>query len=81
LLPDGTIASMPEQANAVSARYFTAQAPPEATLKAVSCGPFQDRPACQVSAQVQSAGWLLPKRWIAVNAVGYLAYGVTQGDQ
>jgi hypothetical protein len=30
---------------------------------------------------VRSAGWLLGETWINVNAVGYLAYGVTEDDQ
>jgi len=81
LLPDGTIESLPAQANTVAASFFHAQAPPEATLGSVSCGLIQERPACRVSAQVRSAGWLLPETWIGIQAVGYLAYGVTEGDQ
>jgi hypothetical protein len=81
LLPDGTIEPTPAQANAVAASFFTAQAPPDAALGGVLCGLIQERPACRVSAQVRSAGWLLPETWIRVNAVGYLAYGVTEGDQ
>ncbi len=81
LLPDGTIESLPSQANTVAASFFRSQAPPEATLGGVSCGLIQERPACRVSAQVRSAGWLLPETWIDINAVGYLAYGVTEGDQ
>jgi hypothetical protein len=81
LLPDGTIESLPSQANTVAASFFRSQAPPEATLGGVSCGLIQERPACQVSARVRSAGWLLPETWIGIRAVGYLAYGVTEGDQ
>jgi hypothetical protein len=81
LLPDGTIEPLASQARAVAASFFAAQAPPEAALGNVSCGLIQERPACRVSAQVRSAGWLLPETWIGVNAVGYLAYGVTEGDQ
>ena len=81
LLPDGTIESLPSQANTVAAAFFRAQAPPEAALGGVSCGLIQERPACRVSAQVRSDGWLLPETWIGVHAVGYLAYGVTKGDQ
>jgi hypothetical protein len=81
LLPDGSIEPMPSQANAVAASFFRSQAPPDATLGGVSCGLIQERPACRVSARVRSAGWLLPENWIGVNAVGYLAYGVTEGDQ
>jgi hypothetical protein len=81
MLPDGTIETLPVQAQTVASSYFAAQALPEATLGSVSCGLIQDRPACQVSAQVRSSGWLLPKQWISVHAVGYLVYGVTEGDQ
>jgi hypothetical protein len=81
LLPDGTIEPNPSQANAVATSFFTAQAPADAALGGVLCGLIQARPACRVSAQVRSAGWLLPETWIRVNAVGYLAYGVTEGDQ
>jgi hypothetical protein len=79
--PDGTVESLPVQAQAVASSYFAAQALTEANLESVSCGLIQDRPACQVSAQVRSSGWLLPKQWISVQAVGYLVYGVTKGDQ
>jgi hypothetical protein len=81
LLPDGTLEPRPVQAQAVAGSFFSAQAPPEAALGGVSCGLIQERPACRVSARVRSAGWLLPETWIGVNAVGYLAYGVTEGDQ
>lgn len=81
LLPDGTIEPFSSQANAVATSFFAAQAPPEASLGGISCGLIQERPACRVSARVRSAGWLLPETWINVNAVGYLAYGVTEDDQ
>jgi hypothetical protein len=81
LLPDGTIDSDVSLAQQVATAYFAAQAPQEAALGSVSCGLVQNRPACQVSAAVQSAGWLLPPQWITVHAIGYLAYGVTEDDQ
>lgn len=81
LLPDGTIEPYSSQASAVATSYFNAQTPPDASLVGVSCGLIQERPACRVSARVRSAGWLLPETWINVNAVGYLAYGVTKDDQ
>ena len=81
LLPDGTIEPFSSQASAIAASFFVAQAPPEASLGGISCGLIQERPACQVSARVRSAGWLLPETWINVNALGYLAYGVTEDDQ
>jgi hypothetical protein len=79
--PDGSIEPLSSQASSVASSYFSAQAPPEATLGRVSCGLIQERPACQVSAQVRTTGWLLPETEIGVNAVGYLVYGVTEGDQ
>ena len=81
LLPDGAIDSDVSLAQQVATAYFAVQAPPEAVLGSVACGLVQNRPACQVSAAVQSAGWLLPPQWISVHAVGYLAYGVTEDDQ
>ena len=81
VLPDGSLEASPAQAKALAAAYFSAQAPPQATLGLVGCGLFQKRPACRVTAQVQSAGWLLPRQWIGVSAIGYLVYGVTEGDQ
>jgi hypothetical protein len=81
LLPDGTIESSSSQASAVAASFFAAQAPPQSSLGGISCGLIQERPACRVSARVRSAGWLLGETWINVNAVGYLAYGVTEDDQ
>jgi hypothetical protein len=34
-----------------------------------------------VTVQVQSAGILLPQSWMTIRAQGYLANGVTRGDQ
>jgi len=79
--PDGTMEPRPAQAHTVAAWFFRSQAPPQATLRGVSCGLIQERPACRVSARVRSAGWLLPETWTGITAVGYLAYGVTEGDQ
>jgi Flp pilus assembly protein TadG len=81
LLPDGTIEPFSSQASIVATSFFTAQAPPEAAFGGVSCGLIEERPACRVRARVRSAGWLLPEIWISINAVGYLAYGVTEDDQ
>lgn len=80
VLPDGTIMSTPE-GGSVAAAYFYSQAPSYIRMSAVSCGRYQGRPGCWVRAQVQSAGILFPKRWIMVNAIGYLAHGVTREDQ
>lgn len=80
VLPDGTITATAE-GNEIAARYFNAQRPGYAHLVSVSCGRHQDRPACFVQAQTQSAGYLLPARWVTVRAIGYLAHGVTRGDQ
>lgn len=80
VLPDGTI-TVTTAGNGIAATYFHAQRPVYAQLQRVSCGRHQDRPACFVTAQVRSAGYLFPARWIHVNAIGYLAHGVTRGDQ
>ena len=80
LLPDGTV-TVGSRGSAVAAMYFNGQLPTGARLVSVSCGRYQGRPACWVTAEVQSPGYLLPERWITVNAIGYLAHGVTEGDQ
>ena len=80
VLPNGTIIAT-TRGNSIAASYFNSQIPGHAHLSSVSCGRQQNRPACIVQAQVQSAGYLLPSRWITVNAIGYLAQGVTRGDQ
>lgn len=80
LLPDGTV-TVGSRGSAVAAMYFNGQLPTGARLVSVACGRYQGRPACWVTAEVQSPGYLLPERWITVNAIGYLAHGVTEGDQ
>jgi len=81
LLPDGRLDMAGSQAENTAANFFRAQAPDGAVLGAVSCGLVGNRPACRVNAAMESAGMLIPKRWINVSAVGYLAYGVTEDDQ
>ena len=80
VLPDGTITAT-TAGNHIAATYFNAQHLGHAQLLSVSCGRHQGRSACFVTAQVRSAGYLLPSRWVAVRAIGYLAHGVTRGDQ
>jgi Flp pilus assembly protein TadG len=80
VLPDGTI-SATSAGNAIAVDYFNAQRPAHAQLISVSCGRHQGRPACYVTARTRSAGYLLPARWVTVRAIGYLAHGVTRGDQ
>ena len=80
VLPDGTL-TVSSQGDIIAASYFNALAPDPAVLTNASCGIHQGRPACWLQAQVCSAGYLLPKRWITVSAIGYLAHGVTHGDQ
>jgi len=80
LFPDGEIYATSEGAH-VAAAYFQAQSLSYTSLSNVECGRFHDRPACRVSARVETPGFLLPKRWITVNAIGYLAHGVTREDQ
>jgi len=80
VLPDGTITAN-AAGNEIAAAYFNAQQPGSAQLLSVSCGSHQGRPACFVTARTRSAGYLLPARWVTVRAIGYLAHGVTRGDQ
>lgn len=80
VLPDGTITAN-AAGNEIAAEYFNAQRPDNARLLSVSCGSHQGRPACFVAARTRSAGYLLPARWVTVRAIGYLAHGVTRGDQ
>lgn len=80
VLPDGTITAT-TAGNGIAANYFNFQRPGSAQLTSVSCGRHQGRPACYLTAQVRSAGYLLPARWVTVHAIGYLAHGVTREDQ
>jgi Flp pilus assembly protein TadG len=80
VLPNGVITTT-TKGNGIAAQYFNSQASGYTHLSFVSCGRYQERPACIVQAQVKSAGYLLPSRWVNVNAIGYLAHGVTRGDQ
>jgi len=80
VLPDGTITAT-QAGNEIAVWYFNAQRPSYALLSSVSCGRHQGRPACLLEAQTRSAGILLPAHWITVRAIGYLAHGVTRGDQ
>ena len=80
VLPDGTITAT-TAGNGIAATYFNSQRGAFAQLVSVSCGRQQERPACLVTARAHSAGYLLPARWITVRAIGYLAHGVTRGDQ
>jgi Flp pilus assembly protein TadG len=80
VLPNGVITAT-TRGNSIAAFYFNGQAPSYAHLAFVSCGRHQGRPACFVRAQVQSAGYLLPGRPVSVSAIGYLAHGITRGDQ
>lgn len=78
--PDGSLTGLP-QGQAVAESYFRVQAPAGAQYLGASCGLIQGHPACQVHAQIPSAGYLIPRRQIQVSAVGYLAQGVTRGGQ
>jgi hypothetical protein len=80
VLPNGVITATTD-GNGIAATYFNAQRPGYAQLVSVSCGRHQGRPACFVRAQTRSTGYLLPARWVTVRAIGYLAHGVTRGDQ
>jgi hypothetical protein len=78
--PDGTIRAT-DKGRQVAGAYFQAQRIEHVTLTNIECGLFQNRPACRVAVQVQTPGYILPKKKVAVNAIGYLAHGVTRGDQ
>jgi hypothetical protein len=80
VLPDGTITAT-TRGNVIANAYFSAQRPEYVRLVSISCGRHQNRPACLIEANTRSAGYLLPARWIRVRAIGYLAHGVTRGDQ
>ena len=80
VLPDGMITAT-TAGNDIAALYFNVQRPGNSQLISASCGRHQDRPACFVEARTRSAGYLLPARWVTVRAIGYLAHGVTRGDQ
>lgn len=80
VLPDGSL-TISSQGDTIAASFFNAQASDQAVLTSASCGSHQGRPACWLQVQVRSAGYLLPGRWITVNAIGYLAHGITHGDQ
>lgn len=78
--PDGLIVGTSRGAE-VAARYWSANGLQYARLGSVSCGRYQGRPACIVNAQVFVEGFIMPDRWIDIQSVGYLANGVTRGDQ
>jgi hypothetical protein len=80
LLPNGVIQET-SQGPSVAARYFSMQARSYLRFVNATCGTVQGRPACEVTVQVQSAGILLPQSWMTIRAQGYLANGVTRGDQ
>jgi hypothetical protein len=78
LLPNGKILSDAANAERVAVEYFRMQAPSYVQLVNVVCGDTADRPYCRVTARVSSAGYLFPPRPVSVNAVGYLAWGITR---
>ena len=78
--PDGRIKSTALGAQ-VAVTYFNNQTPSYIQMTGVNCGFIQGRPACRVQAQVRTAGFLFPGQWVTVNAIGYLAHGVTREDQ
>ena len=80
VLPDGVI-QVASSGPVIAARYFSMQARSYLQFINATCGNAQGRPTCEVTVQVQSAGILLPQHWITIRALGYLANGVTRGDQ
>ena len=79
--PDGSLRVDRPAAQQTAAAYFSAQAPGEAVLANISCRMQAGRPTCVLTARVRSAGYLLPQRWIRMDALGTLAYGATRADQ
>ncbi|HUH99001.1 MAG TPA: TadE family protein [Anaerolineales bacterium] len=61
--------------------YFHYMAPGYVSLGSAWCGMRSGRPGCAVEVEVRSAGILLPGRNIKVDALAYLVYGITRGDQ
>lgn len=80
LTPDGLLRPRPE-ADRIAADFFQRQHVAHARLAGARCFLADGRPACEVVATTDSAGFLLGRRAIRVRAVGYLAYGVTRSDQ
>ncbi len=80
VLPNGVIRVTP-LGPTIAARYFSMQRRSYLQFISATCGTVPGRPACEVIVRVQSAGILLPQHWITVRALGYLANGVTRGDQ
>jgi hypothetical protein len=78
LLPNGKILSDVPNAKKVAHEYFQMQAPSYVQLVSVACGDTAERPYCRVTARVNSAGYLFAPRPITINAVGYLAWGITR---
>lgn len=79
---DGTLTSTGHGVS-VATTYFINQVPAHSRFVSANCGIHQGRPACWVTAEVEPPAYLLwtPREWITVNAVGYLANGITRGDQ
>lgn len=80
VLPNGMIQNTP-LGPTTAARYFSMQSRSYIRFINATCGTVHGRPACEVIVQVRSAGMLLPQQWMTIRAQGYLANGVTRGDQ
>ncbi len=80
VMPNGAILVTP-QGPTIAARYFSMQAKSYIRFINATCGTVRGRPTCEVSVEVKSAGFLIPQHWITIRAIGYLANGVTRGDQ
>jgi len=80
VLPNGVIQVTP-LGPTVATRYFSMQDRSYIRFINATCGTVQGRPACEVTVQVQSSGMLIPQYWMTIRALGYLANGVTRGDQ
>jgi hypothetical protein len=77
LLPNGKILSDVPKAKATAYSYFMMQAPSYVQLNGIECGDVDDLPYCRVSASVATPGYLM-SRTVTVDAIAYLAWGVTR---
>jgi hypothetical protein len=80
VLPNGVIEISPGGPGAAAALYAR-QAKSYTQLANVYCGRINSKPACEVAVRVRSAGFLIPRHWITVRAVGYMEHGATRGGQ
>jgi len=79
--PDGTLKIDAVNGPTIVAAYWELQQPAHTTAVDIQCGQEENRPMCSITVEVESGGYLLPKRTVTVRAVGYFAHGVTRDQQ